>query len=341
MASDAELLAMRQAITLACTPGLSLGPNPRVGAVVLGPDGAVLGSGLHRGAGTAHAEIDALSGVGSAARGCTVVVSLEPCNHTGRTPACSRALIDAGVRRVVYAQPDPNREAAGGGGALQAAGVDVEGEVLCAEAALLNEVWSFSMQAQRPFVTWKLATTLDGRAAAVDGTSRWITGHEARTDVHRLRASCDAILVGAGTVETDNPRLTVRDEADLPLPRRQQPLRVVMGMRRLDPAAAVFDGDADTCVLKTRDPGQALAELFSGGRHHVWLEGGPTLAAAFVRAGLVDEVIAYVAPAVLGAGPSTVAELGVASMDSIHRFDLVEAVRVGQDIRMTMRGGKS
>jgi len=341
MADDAEVLAMRQTFALACTPGVPLGPNPRVGAVVIGVDGHVLGAGFHRGSGTAHAEIDALSMVGPEAKGSTVVVSLEPCNHAGRTPPCARALIDAGVRRVVYAQTDPNPVASGGATTLRAAGVDIEGGVLAAEAALVNEAWSFSMQARRPFVTWKLATTLDGRAAAADGTSRWITGPAARTDVHRLRARCDALLVGAGTVEIDDPRLTVRGEDDEPLPRELQPLRVVMGTRRLDPAAAVFDGTADTRVLKTRDPANALSVLFADDRQHVWLEGGPTLAASFARAGLVDELIAYVAPALLGAGRSTVGDLGVATIADTHRFDLLEAVRVGDDVRMTMRRKES
>ncbi|MDQ3483819.1 MAG: bifunctional diaminohydroxyphosphoribosylaminopyrimidine deaminase/5-amino-6-(5-phosphoribosylamino)uracil reductase RibD [Actinomycetota bacterium] len=341
MATKGELLAMRQAIALACTVGVPRGPNPRVGAVVIGVDGDVLASGFHRGAGTPHAEAAALSSAGTEARGSTVVVSLEPCNHTGRTPPCAQALIDAGVRRVVYAQSDPNPVAAGGAAVLLAAGIDVEGGVLAAEAALLNEAWSFSMVAQRPFVTWKLATTLDGRAAAADGTSRWITCREARTDVHRLRSRCDAILVGAGTIETDDPRLTARSADDEPLPRKLQPLRVVMGTRRLDPAAAVFDGAADTRVLKTRDPANALSILLADDRQHVWLEGGPTLAASFVRAGLVDEVIAYVAPALLGAGRSTVAGLGVTTIAGIHRFDLVEAVRVGDDVRMTMRRKES
>ncbi len=337
VASNSEILALSHALTIARTPGVPARPNPRVGAVVLDDVGAVVGVGYHRGAGSAHAEVDALVSAGDRARGATVVVSLEPCNHTGRTPPCAQALIDAGVRRVVFAQGDPNPVAAGGAATLAAAGIEVEGGVLADEAALINEEWTFAMQERRPFVTWKLATTLDGRSAAADGTSQWITGPAARADVHRLRARCDAVLVGTGTIAADDPRLTVRDPDDVPLARDEQPLRVVMGTRDLDSQAKVFDDTADTTVLATHDPKHALSTLFTRHRQHVWLEGGPTLAAAFLRDGLVDAVVAYVAPAFLGAGRHAVADLGVTSIDEIRRFELVEATRVGGDVRLILR----
>ncbi len=339
MASNSEILALSQALAIARTPGTPSGPNPRVGAVVIDDHGVVVGEGHHRGAGTAHAEVDALASAGALARGATVVVSLEPCNHTGRTPPCAQALIGAGVRRVVFAQSDPNPVAAGGAAALAAAGIEVEGGVLADEAALINEEWTFAMRERRPFVTWKLATTLDGRSAAADGTSQWITSPAARADVHLLRARCDAVLVGTGTVTADDPRLTVRGPDDVPLPREHQPLRVVMGTRELDSRAKVFDDTADTTVLATHDPKHALSTLFTQERRHVWLEGGPTLAAAFLRAGLVDEVVAYVAPAFLGAGNPAVADLGITSIDGIRRFELVEAARIGDDVRLILRHG--
>ncbi len=339
MATGNEILAMNQAFALALTPGVPQGPNPRVGAVILDADGTTVGEGYHHGAGTPHAEIDALQAAGDAARGGTAVVSLEPCNHTGRTGPCAQALIDAGVRRVVFAQPDPNPLAAGGADSLLAAGIEVEGGVLSDEAELVNEAWTFAMRHRRPFVTWKFATTLDGRSAAADGTSRWISGPEARTDVHRLRAQCDVVLVGTGTIAADNPRLTVRDSSDVALPSRVQPLRAVMGLRQLHPDSHVFDDTATTMMLPTQDPVVALAALYARDRQHVWLEGGPTVAAAFLRAGLVDEVITYVAPALLGAGFSAVGDLGVSTISGMHRFELVEATRVGDDVRLTMRGG--
>jgi diaminohydroxyphosphoribosylaminopyrimidine deaminase/5-amino-6-(5-phosphoribosylamino)uracil reductase len=315
--TGAERAAMRRALELAATPGVPLGPNPRVGCVLLDRAGRTVVEGHHRGAGTAHAEADALGAAGSRARGTTAVVTLEPCNHTGRTGPCAQALVDAGVRRVVFAQPDPNPAAAGGAATLRAAGVEVESGLLVDEARALNRVWTFAVDHGRPFVTWKFATTLDGRSAATDGTSRWVSSHAARLDTHRLRALCDVMLVGTNTVEVDDPLLTVRDEQDRPLAR--QPLRAVMGERDLDPGRRILNGDAESVHLRTRDPEKALAELRALDRQHVFLEGGPTLAAAFLRAGLVDEIVAYVAPMLLGSGRSAVADLGITTIAEAFR----------------------
>ncbi len=342
MASTAaERLAMRRALELAATPGVPLGPNPRVGCVLLGPDGRTLGEGHHRGAGTAHAEVDALARAGAAARGATAVVTLEPCDHTGRTGPCSQALVRAGVRRVVLAQRDPNPVAAGGAATLLAAGVEVEEGLLAAEARAVNPVWSLAVERGRPFVTWKLAASLDGRSAAADGTSRWVTGRAARRDVHRLRARADTVLVGTGTVVADDPRLTVRDEDDRPL--AVQPLRAVMGQREVDPGAHVLDGAPDASVhLRTRDPREALAALRARDRQHVFLEGGPTLAAAFLRAGLVDEVVCYVAPVLLGAGRSAVGDLGIGTIADALRLRVTDVAVIDgidgeePDVRLTL-----
>lgn len=338
MASQTETDAMRCAIALAGDVDLSRDRNPRVGAVLLSPVGEVVGEGVHRGAGTPHAEVAALDAAGGLARGATIVVTLEPCNHVRPAGPCARAVIDAGVRRVVYAQTDPNPAAAGGADTLRAAGVEVESGLLADEAQMLNTTWTFAMQHGRPAVTWKLAATLDGRSAASDGTSQWITGPAARRDVHRLRSGCDTVLVGTGTVVTDNPRLTVRAADDVPEPRESQPRRAVMGLRDLPSHSAVLDDAAETCLLATRDPQAALAELFAIGSRHVWLEGGPTLAAAFLRAGLVDEVIAYIAPTLLGAGASAVGELGIATIGDAVRLELTDVTQVGSDVRLTMRG---
>lgn len=337
MTGGDEIVAMRRAFALARSPGVPVGPNPRVGAVIIGDDGEIVGEGFHRGAGTPHAEVVALESAGHRARGGTAVVSLEPCNHSGRTGPCARALVAAGVRRVVFAQHDLNPAADGGAETLLAAGVDVEGGLLEDEAETINEVWTFAALHRRPFVTWKFAATLDGRSAAADGSARWITGQPARADVHRRRALCDTLMVGTGTVAADDPQLTVRDENDRALPRDSQPLRVVMGQRDLDPGARVLDDSARTMVLPTHDPRLALATLYAVERQHVFLEGGPTLASVFLGAGLVDEVVAYVSPALLGAGFPAVGDLGIGSMDQIRRFDLVEATRVGDDVRLTLR----
>jgi diaminohydroxyphosphoribosylaminopyrimidine deaminase/5-amino-6-(5-phosphoribosylamino)uracil reductase len=340
-ASDTERAAMRRALALAATPGVPLGPNPRVGCVLLDADGNIIAEGHHRGAGCPHAEVDALTRAGAAARGATAVVTLEPCNHTGRTGPCAQALVDAGVRRVVIAQRDNNPIAVGGVETLLAAGVEVETGVLVDEARRLNRVWTFAVEQGRPFVTWKFATTLDGRSAAVDGTSRWVSSAAARLDTQRLRAVCDTMLVGTHTVDVDDPRLTVRDEHDVPIER--QPLRAVMGERDLDPTRRIFDDAAETVHLRTRDPEAALKDLFARDRQHVFLEGGPTLAAAFLRAGLVDEVVSYVAPMLLGDGRAAVGDLGVRTIaDAVHLpvtdVTVLEPLNDGDDVnvRITM-----
>jgi diaminohydroxyphosphoribosylaminopyrimidine deaminase / 5-amino-6-(5-phosphoribosylamino)uracil reductase len=340
MASPVEVAAMRRALDLARTPGVPRGPNPRVGCVLLDPAGRVVADGYHRGAGHPHAEVDALLATGTSVAGTTAVVTLEPCNHTGRTGPCVVALLDAGVQRVVYAQPDTNPLARGGADALRRAGVDVEGGVLADEARSVNPEWTFALDHGRPFVTWKFAATLDGRSAATDGTSRWITSPEARADVHRSRAECDVVLVGTGTLLADNPQLTVRDGTGTPLGRRFQPLRAIMGLRSIPPDAAVTDGAADTIHLATRDPHDALAALYRRDRQHVWLEGGPTVAAAFLREDLVDRVVAYIAPALLGAGLAAVGDLGVATVADALALHVTEVTAVGPDLRITARPGK-
>ncbi len=339
--SEAERSAMRRALVLAVTPGVPLGPNPRVGCVLLAPDGTTIAEGFHRGAGSPHAEAAALAEAGEAARGATAVVTLEPCNHTGRTGPCSEALIAAGVRRVVYAQPDANPVAVGGAGRLREAGVEVLGGELIDQAQAVNRAWTFAIARRRPFVTWKFATTLDGRSAASDGTSRWVSSREARLDTHRLRALCDTMLVGTRTVEVDDPELTVRDELDQPV--AIQPLRAVMGLRDLPADRRIFNDRAETVHLRTRDPEEALALLHEMDRQHVFLEGGPTVARSFLAADLVDEVVTYVAPMLLGAGTSAVADLGISTItDALHLHVTDVSVLQGHDgedtnVRLTMK----
>lgn len=337
MATETEERAMRRALELAATPGVPLGPNPRVGCVVLGADGSVVGEGHHRGAGTPHAEVAALAAAGGRARGGTAVVTLEPCDHTGRTGPCTRALRDAGVARVVYAQADTGPAGAGGAGALRAAGVDVEGGLLAAEAAALNEAWSFALQHRRPFVTWKLAASLDGRVAAADGSSRWISGPESRADAHRLRAEVDAVAVGTGTALADDPQLTVRDADGRIAPAARQPLRVVIGTRALPSDAHLLDASAPTAVYPTHDLPAVLDDLYRRDVEHLLLEGGPTLAGAFVAAGLVDRVVAYLAPVLLGAGPAALAGGGITTIGAALRLEPDDVTRLGTDLRVTAR----
>jgi len=347
MLSDAERRALRRALEIAADPAVPLGPNPRVGCVLLSPAGEVLAEGHHRGAGTAHAEADALARARSAAssdslRGATAVVTLEPCTHVGRTGSCAEALIEAGIGRVVVARRDANPVASGGIQRLREAGIDVESEVpeeLADAAAALNRGWEHGLQHERPLVTAKIALTLDGRAAAADGTSQWITGAAAREEVHLLRTSCDTVLVGTGTARTDRPSLTARRPDGTLHPR--QPLRVVMGVSD-SPALPVVDRAGAELRLRTRDPSAALAELFARGMRHVLLEGGPLLAAGFLRAGLVDELILHLAPTLLGTGRAAVEDLSITTLTDRLDLDLVDVAPLPSedgrsDLRLTLR----
>lgn len=328
---ERDIALMSRALELAARGPLG-DPNPRVGAVIVDPGGLVVGEGFHEGAGTPHAEVMALRQAGPAALAGTAVVTLEPCAHTGRTGPCAQALIEAGVARVVFAQSDPTLTAGGGRAMLEAVGIRTTSGVLVQDSVALNDAWVFSLAAGRPRVTWKYAATLDGRSAAADGSSRWITGPQARADVHRLRAQCGAILVGTGTAIADDPALTVRGSDGAAASR--QPLRVVMGLRPIPETARVLDGAAPALHLTTHDPAQVLSSLADREIHHLWLEGGPTVAAAFLRAGLVDEVIAYLAPALLGAGPPAVGDLGIHAIDQALRLTPHEVTTIGPDIRI-------
>ncbi|WP_375003392.1 bifunctional diaminohydroxyphosphoribosylaminopyrimidine deaminase/5-amino-6-(5-phosphoribosylamino)uracil reductase RibD [Aeromicrobium sp. CTD01-1L150] len=337
-----ELEAMRRALDAARATDRTL-PNPRVGCVLLGPDGTELALGAHEGAGTPHAEvaaIEAARGAGRDVRGATAVVTLEPCDHTGRTGPCTQALIEAGVTRVVHGQSDPDPAAAGGAGRLAAAGIDVEGGVLAEEAEALNREWTHAVTTGRPFVTWKYAATLDGLSAAPDGSSKWITSDVARRDVQTFRAEVDAVMAGTGAVLADDPRLSVRDESDLPLPYARQPLRVVVGETQVPGYYRVFDRVAPTLLIQNRDPDVVLARLVEEGIRHVWLEGGPRLAGGFWNAGVIDRVIGYIAPSMLGSGRAAL-EGEATTLADIRPIDITDLTRIGPDIRIIGTPGRA
>lgn len=328
-ATEAELAAMRRALALALNG--PRGMNPQVGAVILSADGDVLAEGWHRGAGTSHAEIDALSQLEpGGARGATAVVTLEPCNHTGRTGPCSQALIAAGVERVVYAIPDPGVHSAGGGETLRAAGVSVESDVLTDQAQALLASWLTVQRLGRPHVTVKWAQSLDGRAAASDGTSQWITGPVARADVHRRRAGADAIVVGTGTVLADDPSLTARAADGSLLP--AQPIPVVIGVTATPDDAALRRHPHQPLFYASRDLTSVLDDLRHRGVHTVFVEGGPTLASAFVGAGLVDEIVAYVAPVLLGGDRLALTDIGVGTIADARRLAVTSVASLGDDL---------
>jgi diaminohydroxyphosphoribosylaminopyrimidine deaminase/5-amino-6-(5-phosphoribosylamino)uracil reductase len=334
--SAPELLAaaMRTAIDRSEQVRGTTSPNPPVGCVVLDASGAVVGVGATQPPGGPHAEVVALRQAGERAAGGTAVVTLEPCAHTGRTPPCTDALREAGIARVVHAVSDPNPQAAGGAEVLRAAGVEVQSGLLAREAANGPlRAWLHFVRTGRPHVTWKYAATLDGRSAAADGSSKWISSADSRAEVHQIRAKVDAIVAGTGTVLADDPQLTARHPDGTLLPR--QPLRVVVGDRPIPPGARVLDDSAETVQLPGGDPAGALAELARRGIVDVLLEGGPTLAGAFLAAGCVDRIIGYVAPMLFGSGRAALGDAGVGTISQALRFEVEEVSMCGPDVRVS------
>lgn len=338
--------AMLRALELAAR-GPRHGPNPQVGCLLLAPadpaaDTAepprrVLASGWHRGAGTAHAEADALARAASAGidvTGATAVVTLEPCNHTGRTGPCAQALLDARVGEVVIAVADPTAVAGGGAAHLRAHGVPVRTGLRSDEGETLLHVWLTAARRGTPYVTLKSATSLDGCVAAADGSSRWITGPQSRAHAHHVRAEVDAIVVGTGTVLADDPSLTARDADGNLLD--HQPLRVVVGHRDVPDGARVRAGDG-VVHLRTHDVRAVLAELAAREVRHVLVEGGPGLATAFLAADAVDEVHAYLAPVLIGDGLRAVHALGGTTLADAPRLQTVAVERLGDDVLVVAR----
>lgn len=351
MSQQEYLAAMRRAVALAGAEPWRAQPRPTVGAVVLDRAGELLAEAVTDPDGP-HAEAVALGAAGARARGGSLVVTLEPCAAAGRSGACTDAVLAAGVRRVRYAVADPLAPFAGGAALLAAAGCDVDGGLLAEEAAATLAGWLPAARAGRPVLTWKFAATLDGRSAAADGTSRWISGAASRAQVHQLRSRHDAVLVGVATVIADDPELTVREAAG------PDPIRVIAdpagrvprGARALGPNTIVaIAGDArpagpiDAQLLPVRrgahglDPAALLASLGGRGIRSVLLEGGARLAASFAAAGLVDRMFGYFGPRLLGAGHPVLAEIGVSTIGDAPAWVLEDARLIGGDARLIAR----
>jgi diaminohydroxyphosphoribosylaminopyrimidine deaminase/5-amino-6-(5-phosphoribosylamino)uracil reductase len=333
---------MRRAIELAAR-GPAFGENPQVGCVLLDAEGNTVAEGWHHGVGTPHAEVDALAKLPTVdghpdARGLTAIVTLEPCNHTGRTGPCSVALATAGIAAVYYATSDPGPLAGGGAEHLANSGVTVTGGLLQAEAEEFQHVWLTSARLRRPYITLKWASTLDGRAAAADGTSQWITGAAARQRVHEQREASDAILVGTGTALADDPSLTARGDAGELM--EHQPAAVVLGGRPIPSNARLRSHPGGFIELETHDLYDAMATLFASGIRRVYVEGGPTLESALIAANLVDEYAIYLAPALLGGDQFAVRDIGVRSMPDIRRLDVRAVEQLGNDLLVTARPQK-
>lgn len=305
--------------------------NPQVGCVIVTEDGRIIAEGWHSGAGTDHAEVAALAALEpGAAHGATAVVTLEPCNHIGTTGPCAQALVQAGVGRVVFGVADPGTRSCGGARTLAEAGVAVVPGVCEEQTTALISDWLVSTRLGRAHVTLKWASSLDGRAAACDGTSQWITGPEARAHVHAERARADAILVGTGTALADDPSLTARDADGALL--AEQPVPVVVGLRGLPPNARVFRHPNAVMLEHSHDLAGMLDELRQRGLHRVLVEGGPQLASAFVEADLVDEYLVYLAPTLLGGGRTALGEIGVGTLGERKNLQITRVDRLGHDL---------
>lgn len=371
--TDAERQHMRRALELAALGLTTTHPNPRVGCVLV-REARIVGEGWHRAAGEPHAEAHALAAAGEAARGATAYVTLEPCAHLGRTPPCVDALIAAGIGAVIYASGDPDPRVDGAGAArLRAAGIAVRGGLLANEADELNAGFLSRLRRGRPFVRVKIGASLDGRTALANGASQWITGEAARADVQQWRARSDAILTGIGTVLADDPQLTVRvGPAGAEVEPRRQPLRVVLDSRlRLPRGAKVLSGPGKALVFSRRDavgPDLATAAQAALGRDGIgleWLEAegagldlaaalmhlggqlqinellveaGATLTGALLQTGLVDELLIYQAPMLLGHEARGLAVWpALTALTQAPRFAFTELAMVGGDLRMRLR----
>jgi diaminohydroxyphosphoribosylaminopyrimidine deaminase/5-amino-6-(5-phosphoribosylamino)uracil reductase len=331
--------AMQRSLELALL-GPAWGVNPQVGAVILDQEGRIVAEGYHKGSGTPHAEVMAIEDLKRSipypfAPGYTAVVTLEPCNHFGKTGPCAQALIDAGISRVVFPLKDPGNESAGGAQRLRDSGVEVIEGVLRDKAKEQARVWLSSKQLGRPFVTLKWASSLDGRIAATDGSSKWISGEESRRDAHCLRRDVDAILVGTGTVIADDPELTARDQNGNYF--EHQPLRVVMGERALPSDKRVFNDKAETIQIRARNPQVVMQELQNRQVKHLLVEGGSKIASEFIRNNLVDEFIVYLAPLLLGGPRLAINDLGIPSMAEAINLRITEQKLLGEDLFIRAR----
>lgn len=361
--SVTDIEFMQRAINLAKRGRFTTTPNPNVGCVLV-KDGEVVGEGYHQKAGEGHAEVNALAKAQGNARGATAYVTLEPCSHYGRTPPCSKGLIDAGIRRVVIGMQDPNPQVAGRGIAmLEAAGITTESGVLAEQARALNPGFLSRMERQRPFVTVKMASTLDGATALSDGTSQWITASDARVDVQQFRAQHCAILTGADTVLVDDPSLNLRYselgslQEQLSSAQLRQPLRVVIdSQNRVSPDAKMVGITSPILLVRRQQdaliwpdhvtqlvmPGTGridlnalLTELATREINSVWVEAGATLAGALVEANLCDELIVYQAPKLMGAGHKGLLNLpSIDHMNKLQPLQITDVRMVGQDIRI-------
>ncbi len=302
-----------------------------MGAVVTSPAGQVIGEGFHKSG--PHAEVVALEQAGQSTKGATLYVTLEPCNHQGKTGPCTEAIIKAGITKVVYAVRDPNPLASGGAEALAAAGVEVEFNNELSEIEYSNRAWLHKVKTNRPYFIWKIATTLDGRTAAIDGSSKWITGEESRAQVSKLRAESSAILIGTATALADNPNLIPRD---IQITRNINPVRIVMGLREIPSEFNLHNAAAETVFLRSHDFADLLELCSERDFNQVFIESGSELGTALLKAGLIDELVIFQAASLLGSGLSFIGDLGATNIKEKMDFVIRDVAQFGNDLKITL-----
>ncbi|CAN2212370.1 RibD Pyrimidine reductase, riboflavin biosynthesis [Candidatus Nanopelagicaceae bacterium] len=319
--------AMARAIELA---RLGLGktfPNPIVGAVITTATGELISEGFHQGAD--HAEVVAINAAKEIPAGSIIYVTLEPCNHQGKTPPCTDAIISAGISKVVYAVSDPNPIAAGGAGKLSAAGIEVVAGFAADEASFANRAWLTKVAKDRPRITWKIASTMDGKVTASDGSSKWITGELARAEVAIMRSQVDAIVTSTKTVQTDDPLLTSKGVG-------KNPVRIVMGQTEIPAESQILNADSETLLVNSRSAQDLIAIAKVRGFNELLIESGPTFGTALLREDLIDEIVLFQAPTFLGSGTPSVSDLGITNISSRLDFEIADVEVMGADLKITL-----
>lgn len=302
-------------------------PNPIVGAVITSSTGEFISEGFHQG--TDHAEVIAISAAASIPTGSIIYVSLEPCNHHGKTPPCTDAIIKSGISKVVFAVCDPNPIAAGGAKHLQGAGIEVEFGLCYEEASYANRAWLTKVANDRPRITWKIASTMDGKVAASDGSSKWITGELARADVALMRSQADAIVTTTATVNADDPLLTSKGLGN-------NPVRIVLGDTEIAASSQILGKDAETVIIKSRDPQELIAFANERGFNQLLIESGPTFGTALLSQNLIDEIVLFQAPTYLGSGTPAISDLGITNISGRLDFEITDVEIIGADLKITL-----
>lgn len=319
--------AMARAIECA---GYGLGktfPNPIVGAVMTSATGEFISEGFHQGA--EHAEVLAIKGAKEVPAGSILYITLEPCNHHGKTPPCVDAIIESGIKKVVYAVSDPNPIAAGGSLRLRDAGIEVVAGIGQEQAGFENRAWLTKIEKNRPRITWKIASTMDGKVTASDGSSKWITGEPARAKVAQMRSEADAIVTSTTTVVADDPLLTSKGLG-------KNPIRIVMGSRELKSDAQILGDESETVLIKSRDFNDLIKFSNERGFNQLLIESGPTLGTALLREDLIDEIILFQAPTFLGSGTPSIGDLGITNISERLDFDISDVEIIGADLKITL-----